>query len=173
MEADIEIWKDIEGYDGFYQVSNFGRVRSVDRYIKNKKYKGALLKPNKTIWGYYDVKIKGKHYSIHRLVYTAFVGNIPFDKEINHINEDKTDNHPQNLQAVSKSVNINWGDRNNSVRKKLSIPVIQCLKDGTEYFGWFSITDASKALSIKDSNISQCCKGKREIAGGFKWRYAY
>lgn len=180
---DTEIWKDVPGYDGCYMISNLGRVKSTDRYVfsnilpgKKRFISGKVLTPSKNIWGYHEVHLckngKSKHHTIHKLVYTTFIGDIPDGKEINHINEDKTDNRLQNLKAVTKSENINWGKRNYNVGKKLSRRVVQSLPDGTDLTVWFSIQSASKELNIKDSNISMCCKGKRKTAGGYKWCYA-
>lgn len=100
-----EIWKDIKNYEDEYEVSNLGRVR-------NKKTKN-ILKIELTYNGYERVclwKNGGKKkYRVHRLVYEAFIGEIPEGMQINHINEIKTDNRIENLNLMTPKENVNWG----------------------------------------------------------------
>lgn len=104
-----EVWKDIPGYEGLYQVSNLGRVKSL-RFNKEKILKQSFIK------GYYDIKLAknkvGKRFSIHRLVYMTFKGPIPEGLQVNHINEIKSDNRPENLNLLTPKENTNWGTRN-------------------------------------------------------------
>lgn len=176
-----EIWKDIEGYEG-YQASNFGRIRSLDRYIVSKcrcggfcnKYsKGKILKQAINNCGYLTVSL-GRHrkYLAHRLVWEAFVGSIPDDMEINHINEVKTDNRIENLSLMTHKSNINWGTCNQRSGKKHRKPIMQVTKDGEEFFCWFSLKNASEELNINQPNLWKALNGRYQSAGGFKWRYA-
>lgn len=111
-----EIWKDIPGYEGLYQVSDYGRVRSL-WYGKIK-----VLKPGNHR-GYYVVKLckngKKKHHSIHRLVVETFIGPIPKRMVVNHKNENKLDNRLDNLEIVTPKENANWGTGIERRTKKL------------------------------------------------------
>jgi hypothetical protein len=120
----MEKWRDIEGYEGLYQVSNFGRVRSLDRVVFQKNrwgqlwkvtYKGTILKQYKQPY-YLEVDLckdgVKKHHLVHRIEYEAFNGKIPEGMQVNHINEIKTDNRLENLNLMTPSENINWGTRN-------------------------------------------------------------
>jgi len=111
----MEIWKDIEGYNGIYQVSNYGNVKSLDRQSFNKgnlhKIKGKLLKPSYAGTGYKRVILchtkSQKYFYVHRLVLIAFT---VFDNErnqVNHINGIKSDNRLSNLEWCSRSENMN------------------------------------------------------------------
>ena len=114
MPEQEELWKDIKGYEGRYQVSNQGRVRSLNRIITNCRgrkqiVKEKILKPENVFDGYERVGLckngKRKHYRVATLVYEAFVGPIPEGKELDHINGDRTLNIPSNLRAVSHKEN--------------------------------------------------------------------
>ena len=118
-----EKWRDVKDYDGLYQVSNLGRVRSLNRIIdisesklrgEKLKRKGVLLKPNKTSQGYYCVKlckvVNGKSYQkncrIHRLVATAFIVNSKNKKQVNHTDGNKGNNKVTNLEWCTPSENV-------------------------------------------------------------------
>lgn len=168
-----EVWKDIVGYEGKYQVSNIGRVKSI-------VFKGVSKETIFSLWinrfGYPMVSLRKdgikKAYSVHRLVYEAFVGPIPDGMQVNHINEVKTDNRVSNLNLMTPKENVNWGTRNERICKLVKKPVTQILKDGTEFFTFFSAIDAERELGVAHQTISKCCKGKEKSAGGFLWKYA-
>lgn len=105
----MEKWIDIKGFEGFYQISNCGNVRSVDRVVSNRKYKGTELKPLIGFGGYYSVqlrkKVKKTVFYIHRLVAEHFIPNYENKKIINHIDEDKFNNNCCNLEWVTISEN--------------------------------------------------------------------
>ena len=106
-ELNNEQWKDIFGYDGVYQVSDLGRVRS------NKYGYWRVLKPRNINGGYLKVDLckdgKKKHFLVHRLVAQAFIENDNiFNTEVNHINEDKSDNKVSNLEYCDRSYNMSY-----------------------------------------------------------------
>lgn len=167
-----EVWKDIEGYEGLYEVSNMGRVRSFPRNTTS----GKILKPITQKNGYLYVILykdgKAKNYKVHRLVALAFVPNDdPEHKtECNHINEIKKDCRASNINWLDHKRNINWGTRNERSGQKRMKPVKQLALDGTLVAIWPSIIEASRN-GFNQSNIVSCCKGKYKTSYGFKWEY--
>lgn len=161
-----EIWKDIEGYEGLYQVSNLGRVKSNLR-------KGRILKPSTTHDGYYNLTLSKngqlKTYRVHRLVCSAFISNPLNKSEVNHIDGNKKNNSIENLEWCTRSENAKHAHKTglNSGKK---VSVYQFDKLGRLVKTWKSQTIASKELRIPQSLISSCCKWKRKHAGGFTWR---
>ncbi len=166
-----EIWKDIEGYEGLYQVSNLGRVKSLAKtviYCNGKVYHYAetILKPCEQKKGYMKVGLhkgrKTKNAFIHRLVATAFIPNTDNLEQVNH-----KDENPQNNRAD----NLEWCDCQYNVDYSLSKPVCQYDMQGKLIAVWKSIIEAKRVLNIPDSNIGNCCRGKVKQAGGYVWRY--
>lgn len=156
----IEEWKDIPGYEGVYEISNLGRVRR----------NGKILKPLKDS-GYLRAHLSkngiAKKVLIHRLVAFAFIPNPNNYPEINHKDEDKTNNTVENLEWCSREYNINYGTRNERVSK----PVLQYDRLGNFIREWPSGLKAEEELGINNGNISSCCSGKVKTAGGFVWRF--
>ena len=112
MDSVPEVWKDIKGFEGKYQVSNLGNVKSLDRMVphpmKGETFKrGAPLKPSKHSGGYLVVGLGGPKHYVHRLVMQAFVGDAPEGmKDVNHISGDKTDNRLSNLEYCTRLHNV-------------------------------------------------------------------
>ena len=175
-----EILKPISGYEGSYEVSNLGRVRSCDRIVTysngvKHKYKGKVLKSGDNNHGYLRVTLcddRGhKTATIHRLVATAFIPNPENKQTINHINEIKTDNRVENLEWMTIKENINHGTHNERVAKTQGKPIQQFTRDGKILAEFWSIHEADRKLGITFKNISACVRGKRKTAGGYIWKY--
>ena len=177
---DEEIWKDIEGYEGLYQVSNLGNVKSLNY---NRTGKERILKPGKTKRGYLYVALckegKPKMYQVHRLVLSTFnpVENME-NLEVNHINENKGKNYLSNLEWTTHKDNVNHGTRNDRISEKNSIPIAQLSLDGKLIKAWKSSYDANREGGFNQSHIIQCCKNKfhregNNIYKGYKWQYLH
>ena len=174
-----EIWKDIEGFEGLYQVSNMGRVKSLERIKWNGrdycKIPERIRKPQNNGNGYLYVMLwkdgKGKKYLVHRLVASVFCENPHGYTEVNHLDECKTNNCADNLEWCSRSYNMTYNGRANKVGKKISKPVIAIDKRTGLILEFVSCIEAERETGIDHSNICDCCKGKRNSAGGFYWMY--
>ena len=159
--------KDIQGYEGMYAVTSCGKVYS----HKSKKF----LKPVKNNAGYSVVCLhkdgEQKNYYIHRLVAEAYLPNPEELSQVNHKDENKENNALPNLEWCDGSYNINYGSRNEragkAISKALSIPVF-CEELNKTFSGARS---AGRELSLSQSSITQCCKGKQKTCGGYHWRY--
>lgn len=162
-----EVWKDIAGYEGLYQVSNHGRVRSLGH---DTWHPGRVLKPQLDGKGnYYMVclhKNKAlKHFLVHRLVAQAFIPNPDNLPCVNHKDEIKTNNHADNLEFCTISYNARYGmaSRNQLDARKKSggvsaeKAVLQYDMDGNLIAEHISIMAASRALGINKTSISYCC----------------
>lgn len=185
-----EIWRAIIGYEGLYEVSNWGRVKSLPRNTTS----GKILKPIKDKDGYLYVCLckdgKVKNLRVHRLVGMAFPDLVdwatdakgrPFEElEINHKKEGlmgKVNNHVSNLQWCDCKYNSNYGTRTersaktqrNDVRK--SKRVAQKTKDGELVKVWSSTKEVERQTGWSSSNISACCRGRYKQAYGFIWKY--
>lgn len=158
----METWKDVIGYDEYYQVSNLGNVR-------NKKT-GQNLKPILKRTGYLtvDLAYKGvKTALIHRLVAEAFIPN-PLDlPQVNLKDEVKTNNTSDNLEWCTSQYNVNYGY--GSLVKNTG--VLQFDADGKCIRVWSSMKEAAEALGIKYQGISRVCRRERKTCGGYIWRY--
>ena len=174
MNENKEIWKDIEEYEGLYQVSDNGRVRSL-KYGKER-----ILKPERCKNGYLRVNLckneKQKHFLVHRLVALTFITNPNNLPQINHKDEDKTNNSVQNLEWCDQKYNHNYGTINQRISEKmtngkLSKPVLQFTLDGKFVREFKSGMDIKRNLGYSCGNISSCCLGKRKSANGFIWKY--
>lgn len=168
-----EEWRPVRGYEGLYDASNFGRVRSLDRYevagnVKRFR-KGRILKAVKRKDGYLQVDLckdgKYKHFQIHRLVWSAFNGSIPEGYEINHIDERPWNNAVWNLSLMTHNENINYGKRT----EKCSDIVLQLTLDEVLVKEWPSMREVERN-GFDQGAVSNCCNGKRKTHKGFKWR---
>ena len=183
-----EIWRPVVGYEGIYEVSNKGRVKSL---IRGK----GVLKPNRHPNGYMSVELfrgnesKNKRKIIHRLVAMAFIpnpNNLPF---VNHKDESRDNNCVENLEWITHRDNlmygtapqrrlahINYADpkRAEIARingKAVSKPVDQFTRSGEYIQSFESAKAASIATGTRHSHLLECCMGKYKTSGGYIWKY--
>ena len=168
-----EIFKDIEGYEGLYEVSNRGNMKSLNYRRTGKE---RILKPQKNRCGYLQVQLwkdgKAKNYLVHRLVAEAFIPNTDNLPQVNHIDENKQNNCMDNLEWCSRSYNLTYNDRAKKAGKKQSKPVLAIDKVTGLIVEFASVSEASRVLRIDQGNITKCCQGKYKSMGGFYWYYA-
>lgn len=175
----MEEWRTIIGYDGLYEVSNYGNVRSVQRKVKTKggairNSPGRLLMQKVARNGYKQVHLMkenvGRWYLVHRLVAIAFVPNQANLPQVNHKDENKQNNRCDNLEWVTASHNCRYGHRNDKMVAERSKKV-ECII-GNDVKTYNSIREAARLTGISASHICQCCKGLRRTAGNRRWMYA-
>ena len=174
-----EVWRPVVGYEGLYEVSNLGMVRSLDHYGYNGRgktlYKSKILDFNKNKKGYVRVGLHIdnvlKYFQVHRLVGMAFPDLVgwtedtkgkPFEElEINHKDENKENNRADNLE---------WCDGPYNIRYSLAKTVYQYTLDGQLVKVWPSLAEC-RINGFNSGNISECCNGKRKKHKGYRWSY--
>lgn len=191
-----EIWKDIKGYERLYQVSNLGRIKSLERKVISynrgrtyeRTYPEKILKQAKDKDGYVQVNLskngKGRTRKVHRLVAQAFISNFEEKPEVNHINGIRDDDRVDNLEWCTSSENnihaykvLKRGYKlpNKEQRKKyldkVSKEIIQYEIKIVEKARYKSIREAERQTGILHTLISKCCNKKQETAGGYIWKF--
>lgn len=175
-----EIWKDIGGYEGLYQISNMGRVKSLSRVRKGNKgvttiVHEKILKLKNKKGGYLGVSLSKENtptnFEVHRLVAKAFIPNPDNLPEVNHKDEVKTNNCVDNLEWCDRKYNCNYGTRNERIIKTQTKPVIS-LKENNIVMYFTSLAEAQQK-GFSAGAISDCCnnKPKHKTHKGFKWQY--
>lgn len=185
MKTEIWLPVPIKEYCKLYKVSNFGRVMSLN-YNHTGQIK--ILKPLKTTKGYFSVILYkngiGKNFRVHRLVAQAFIPNLLNKPQVNHIDEDKTNNFvgtPENdfrdgnLEWCDNKENSNHGTRNERISKtmtngKQSKPVLQFSLSGEFIREWPSTKECGRN-GFDHRGVVACCNGKQKSAYGFRWKY--
>ena len=178
-----EVWKPIEGYEGLYEVSNLGRVRSLDRVVYRPykghphwpmRIKGKLLSCGTDRGGYSFVILQNKSKScrlVHRLVAGAFMLNTESKEEINHIDGNKKNNCVTNLEFCTPSENMRHAV-NTGLRKLTRVRAIEP-KTGKVFMAFRSVADAQEYFGNRNtSNISNALNGRSKTAYGYRWEYA-
>lgn len=163
----MEIWKDVAGYEGLYQISTFGRVKSLPKNGRDAK----ILKPSKTIWGYLDIQLckngKYHHERIHRLVASAFLPNPNKLPQVNHKDFDRTNNQVNNLEWCSTSENY-WYSRTNNRGNSRPSHLVKCIETDREYQ---SAVDAARDYKVTPCAIRNACIGRHKTCCGLHWQY--
>ena len=177
-----EIWKDIPGYEGYYQISNLGNVKSLPRKIidRNNKIKvlsSRILKQHVNPSGHRQVTLfkncKDNRLYVHRLVAQCFIpnpNNLPF---VNHKDQNPLNNNVGNLEWCTPAYNATYADAIEKRAKSNSIPIIQLDLNGNIINEWPSAAVAGRTLKLHDGDIGRCCKHKANTVGGFKWEFKY
>lgn len=166
----MENWKDIKDYEGLYQVSDNGDVRSLNyngtkerrnlKFGKTNKYLQVLLYKDK----------KKKRFLVHRLVAEAFIPNPLNLPQINHKDENPSNNKVSNLEWCDNKYNHNYGTINKRVADKLSKPVLQFTLNGEFVREWSSTAECGRN-GFDFSAVAKCCRGKLKQYKGFIWKY--
>lgn len=180
----------LNGYEGLYQVSNLGRVKSLSRFHKtDERYssigytsKERILKPGTDGWGYLYVALskdkKRKNKRIHRLVAETFIPNIKNLQQVNHIDGNKKNNKVDNLEWCTREYNMQEAfrlglvGRPKSKEHYKSRTIKQYDLQGNFIREWNCLRDIERELNYRHTNISACCRGKLKRVYGYIWRYA-
>ena len=173
-----ETWKDVIGYEGLYQVSDLGRVRSL------KYGKVRILKPRNNGRSYLKVALyrneQMRNVYVHRLVAETFIPNPLSLPEVNHKDENKANNSADNLEWCTAEYNINFGTavarrsaklKGKFVNGPLAKAVLQYDKSGNLVREWSSASEVERRTGFAQSNISACCLGKLKSAYEYVWKY--
>lgn len=177
MESNKEIWADIDGYSGLYQVSNIGRIKSLGG---KSNHNSEMIMKQQEILGYMSVTLTKdsvqKMYKVHRLVANAFIDNSDSKPQVNHKDGNKKNNIVSNLEWVTPSENSKHAFENGLSKiqrgkdNQRSITIERIGDNGVildEYCGY---REAERITGIPHNSISRCCRGKAQSAGGYKWR---
>ena len=159
MESE-EIWRDCKGYEGKYQVSNYGRVWSIlsQRYLKQDINKNNYCRVNLVAK---NGKVKKEY--VHRLVALAFLANPKNYTEVHHKDTNPQNNRLSNLEWITHKNNLNQKERKEKISKK-----VMCVETNEIYN---SIKEAAEAKKLQASHIGEVCSGKRKTHGGYRWRF--
>lgn len=181
-----EVWKDIPKYEGYYQVSNLGRVKAIERVVcinesKSTRLKEHIMKQRKTDKGYMVVRLskdgKANNKFVHVLVLESFCKRPYGLTQINHKDENKSNNRLENLEYCDNVYNQNYGSCSsnkskstiNDIRK--SKKVVQFMKDGTLIKEFPSLHEVERTLGFQHGHVRDACSGKLHTAYGYKWKW--
>ena len=187
-----EIWRDIEGYEGLYQVSNLGNVLSMNyRHLGYMKNLTPKVNNGGRLWVELMKDGVRRQFLIHRLVATAFIPNENNLPQINHKDENPKNNRVDNLEWCTHRYNMEYTMRRHPDRypgfngivprrpercrkngKRTAFPVNQLTKAGELVRQWPNSVSVKLEMGWSDWSVSECCRGNRKTAYGFKWQYA-
>lgn len=178
-----EIWKDISDYKGYYQVSNFGNVKSMERIVERKNngtgnlpLKSRILSPTTYPKGYKKVTLRknniSKSFFIHRLVAEAFIPNPNNYPYVNHKDENPSNNHSDNLEWCTNEYNMSYGTLGHRISLAKSKQVFQFDLSGNLLNVFYGVNEASRITNISSSSITNCCNETSKSAGGFLWSFS-
>ena len=179
MDRGIEVFKDFPGFEDYYEISNWGAVRSKDRWVNNHFYKGQILKPEITKNKYVRVRVRRKHFLLHRAMALAFLPNPLGLPQINHKTQNPLDNfiyiNPDGSIDYEKTT-IEWCDvrynnlyaDGNEKRTKAKYKPVRRISDGAEFP---SLQEAAKVSKVSYEGLSNHLHGKSKTCGGEKWEY--
>jgi hypothetical protein len=189
-----EIWVDVEGYENLYQISNYGNIKSKDRNKRNNDgvmlLKARALKKHPNSRGYLRVALVNEHGEhkqvfVHRLVALHFVDNpnAEINNIVNHIDSDHTNNRADNLEWTTPRGNVEHAVRNGRMRHTAEWKQHlreACEKNGKSVVGvniktgetiHFVFLNDCRNKGFQPSCVCDCCKGKRQTHGGYRWQY--
>lgn len=182
---DTEIWMDVVGYEGFYEVSNLGRVKSLPRTRKSSKggiasVKGKILKYKIDRYGYLVYGLskdgRGKSHTCHRIVAKTFIPNPENLPQVNHIDGNKVNNKVENLEWCTNIYNhmeaLKLGLRGGKpYKKRVDARNVLMYKDGVHIRTFESLAQAARELNFKKGRISNCLRKSSKSSGGFFFEY--
>lgn len=178
-DLENEFWVDIEGYEGYYQASNMGRIKSFGRTVifgdRTRHTKDRILKPSKRLDGYMVINLlldgKREVFNVHRLIASIFIPNPENKCDVDHKDGDKSNNKVENLRWTTRKENLD----NRKHKRKGGIRKIKCITTD-EIFN--TLEEASKKYGIKPATIASCCKGHSRTTGSnidtetrLMWKY--
>lgn len=169
-----EIWKTVDGYEGLYEVSNQGKIRSLMHNGKKRK-EPYIMNPHIQKNGYAYVGLwkdgKARVFRFHRVVAKSFIPNPNNLPCVNHIDENKANNKVSNLEWCTIKYNDNYGTKNKRTSMKKSIPVGKYDENGNLLKKYYGLNEAARQEGLSVGNICEVCNGRRKHTGGYIWRF--
>lgn len=178
---ETELWKDIQGYEGYYQVSNFGRIKSLSRFLNYvdgqvRFMEGKIIQPRICVAGYALLNLHkdGKQLTVqvHRVVALHFLERTSFELIVHHIDEDRLNNKVENLEWVSRSFNTLYGDSPKKIANSKKKSIIQLTLQNEVVKIWESAKEVEDTLGFNKGHLGEVCSGKHKTAYGYLWKFA-
>lgn len=171
----MEVWSEIPQYEGLYEISNLGRVRSL-KFAGGQRQK--IIKPTCNSKGYQQIGLwkdkKRQVKYIHRLVATSFVKNPMNLNEVNHIDEDKSNNRFDNLEWCTRRYNMTYGNMQKKIKNNMKYykrPIVMINESGEVLKRWSSAADAERSDGFDAASICNCCRGRVQKVRGKIFKY--